>query len=105
MSGPQFTPGPWSIAEDAFQEPHPKHAFIWLNNSEAAFVSGHIGKANASLIASAPDMFAALERISENCPPRGEWPDDERDEAEASADAFIGDIARAALAKARGEAR
>ena len=97
-----FTPGPWQIAEDAFQRPHPRHAFIHLG-SAANFVSGHIGEANARLIAAAPELLDAAECGLE-------WAIDAANECTLPKDQAVFDNAmrdvrriEAALAKARGE--
>lgn len=56
----QHTPGPWSVAEDA----RGRH---WIN-AERFCVTGPMGdhpveKANAHLIAAAPEMLEAIEHV------------------------------------------
>ena len=99
-----FTPGPWHVCEsddesktyiqeDKDNNRHPHFATIrtdsWWGNGE--------GKANARLIAAAPDMYDALweaiELSDRTLPPSGRTPECQR----------VYDIVRAALAKAEGE--
>jgi hypothetical protein len=61
----QFTPGPWRYSErlNIVHAGRKKGEFrniadIYLNN-----IHDHIGKANANLIASAPDMYEALKIV------------------------------------------
>lgn len=69
-SKPKHTPGPWKV------ENHTEHTGpyasqrleIWSNNRHIGQVNEHvddlsIDEANAALIAAAPEMLAALERI------------------------------------------
>ena len=93
---PKFTPGPWAVSED------PRPGMEWNNEIvTAADYDNRIcymangGKeradeflANAFLIAAAPDLYAALEGVLRI--------------ADRKTVEF--DVARAALAKARGEA-
>lgn len=62
------TPGPWRVL-DFKHEPCP--SFITLNDGETAlamvYVSTSEQKANAHLIAAAPDMLAALIAIEDAC--------------------------------------
>lgn len=67
MSGGAHTPGPWSIQPDYHhtdREEHPEHYFIQVGKIGApdwkGSISGHMGLANANLVAAAPDMLDTL---------------------------------------------
>ena len=81
MSTPPFTPGPWHVANGVqIRSERDQIARVWMMRSGE-------GKANARLIAAAPELYSALSRIVEG---------------DNSEGAFL--EATAALAKARGEA-
>ena len=91
----KHTPGPWRLS------PADDTVVIDATGSEVAAIDGDYNQpeawplmeANARLIAAAPDMLAALEAIM------GErWSPGGRSE-------HVSDLARAAIAKARGEGR
>ena len=104
MSDPKFTPGPWSVdeQEERFDvmykpegpkgSPHYHITTLWAKD-EHSETDPHFSiertRADASLIAAAPDLYAACEAALL------------RDDV---ADCDLGDMIRAALAKARGEA-
>ena len=82
MSDPKFTPGPWRLA-------YRTDGRCFITDSDRRYLSGEIARPEDwHLIATAPDLYAALDRIT-TCT----WPPTQDDV----------DIARAALAKARGE--
>ena len=86
----KHTPGPWRF------EPHSvdsNYMLIYCSNTpgEGDNVRGYCGAANARLIAAAPDLLEALQRLIES--------GDVRDAGEAGALKQ----ARAAIAKATGE--
>lgn len=60
MSKFKHTPGPWHVDPSwGPSEEHPEWAAINIGESWRS-ASGHIGSANARLIAAAPDMLHAL---------------------------------------------
>lgn len=81
----QHTPGPWTVDN---QYIHGPDGIRFL-----AVAGDGAGQANARLIASAPDLLAALYSIATD--PSAIY---------SGANAHIGDIARAAIAKAKGGA-
>ena len=84
----KHTPGPWSISRHWGPcKEHPEWASIDIGE-DFKCASGHIGEANARLIAAAPVLLEALQEISS-------LPDYRSDEA--------AHIARDAIAKALGE--
>lgn len=103
------TPGPWSMFQFEFLEGEElevqrhRHPDWWevISNPDKDYrcmcVSGHIGEANARLIAAAPDLLEALEfalpYIEDDAAVQGIDPDE--DEATIKA--------RAAIAKAKGK--
>jgi hypothetical protein len=103
-----FTPGPWSIDPDGLEMPS-KASIDAPSHGELALVVWKMDdderspekEANAYLIAAAPDLYAALEVLLEdsvqlaNSGDCGNW------DPETQAPIIA---ARAALAKARGEA-
>jgi len=64
VSAAQHTPGPWAIDETwLYDKEHPEWRAIVSNFDEhynRMSVSGHIGGANARLIAAAPELLEAL---------------------------------------------
>ncbi|WP_206759317.1 hypothetical protein, partial [Acinetobacter baumannii] len=65
MSEFKHTPGPWHVDPNwGPSEEHPEWASINIG-SDYICVSGHIGAANARLIASAPDLLEALKLAEE----------------------------------------
>jgi hypothetical protein len=88
---PKFTPGPWKVRH--LREGHVDETFV--AQSLAGSIAGvdgmgrDINRANAALIAAAPDLYAALERVLH-------WqPNDSASDLVA--------VAEAALSRARGE--
>jgi hypothetical protein len=92
VSAPAFTPGPWTV-ESRVAFGKNDYAVSPASGNDgfvAALTHGPDAKANASLIAAAPELYEALERIN--------------DTADIALDIdWIRRISRAALAKARGE--
>lgn len=109
MSETKFTPGPWGWVEQY------RGGHAWLQSASEKFTIGNaiiddgsaygeyppriaVNEANAHLIAAAPDLYEALERLlpmaEDDCFQYGNSADEDED--------II--FARAALAKARGEA-
>ena len=96
MSG-GWTPGWWVAVETV-----PKGNFV-IRVPDSPLVIAQVYlldgvfpvDANARLIAAAPDMYDALERVRRMFIPDAKWPDDTRQKLLAEADA--------ALAKARGK--
>lgn len=99
-----FTPGPWSIRHHKKLDPawadRPRNVLdsqgrilvTWVDTGGVSWQAGGEKRANAHLIAAAPDLYAALESV-QRC-------------AEGSGPFEIADLNRqvlAALAKARGE--
>src|SRR3546814_13811156 len=59
----KHTPGPWLVETDNIDPRHPQHRFIAIGSYKEknyTFVSGHMGEANANLIAAAPELLEAL---------------------------------------------
>ena len=130
---PKHTPGPWaigydtetrkgvnaanvfSVAKDAegFPQCIAQMPGLFLNTTlaeqeRAALDRADVANAlaNARLIASAPDLLAALESLawaSEHLASRGFLGGEKREQAEARVGERVA-VARAAIAKARGEA-
>lgn len=113
----KYTPGPWKIAEsDQGPIPLATKPFA-IKDSEGNYIavlgagSVHFGKAwaNAPLIAAAPELLEAMEAML-TCFPPPKRQDDPEFRAEVSASPLgrrtleAHDKARAAIAKARGEA-
>lgn len=93
MNKTKFTPGPWQwvgIGDEIYVET--EHTKYIASLKKYGYLSEETQEANAHLIAAAPDMYAVLELLIETEHQRhGYHP------------AWL-DNARAALAKARGEA-
>lgn len=66
-----FTPGPWKAREIAPDDPEWGAHEVWPDHTEdgpqGPVSTMVIGEANARLIAAAPDMYAALERLEAHC--------------------------------------
>lgn len=96
MSAPQFTPGPWEIngSDHGFVIATEGHslAAVWPESLRGRKFDA---KANAFLIAAAPELYEALKWALENI--QGMIDEDDIPSF------VIRDQARAALAKARGE--
>lgn len=86
----RFTPGPWAINPDEYG------IEFQIEGGDARLADVFDIRANAHLIAAAPDLYAALEALLENN--LGPQVDD------GGAWDSCCDMARSALAKARGEA-
>lgn len=96
----EFTPYPWKVLEIAGSD----DVYGVYADAENAFValtvSGPNKEANARLISAAPELYEALENVlkametDEDAEPQQSWLDNLYRSA---------DVARAALAKARGE--
>ena len=98
MSENKWTPGPWQLTDLGDYGDFDGLSRVILGD-DMRFAAVHAGgpnheenDANARLIAAAPDMAEALRRIEEGC----SFPEDNVQRA-------CRDVARAALAKARGE--
>lgn len=65
MSNAKFTPGPWSIkAIPDGSEPSRKYSqYIVGPNVCDVFYTNDVGRANAHLIAAAPELYEALQAI------------------------------------------
>lgn len=109
MSEPRFTPGPWWNESGTIHCKNPK---VWTGECHScvhpAIVNDVYWKsdnpdaeheANAALVAAAPDLYAALEKIRTICESLC------GDADEQCAIIEIREIAKSALAKARGEAQ
>ena len=101
MAETKFTPGPWSIFgplsdkhEPAYRVSAERTLSLTVSPCPDGFVHGE-NKANAHLIAAAPELYEALEEIVENAVVYYEGSMDIYSEAIENA--------RNALAKARGE--
>lgn len=101
MSAPKFTPGRWSVSSDDKLNPERAYGITvpWIDGEERGTVviaevthadSDERAKADAHLLAAAPDLYAALQKIDANAAESVEW---------------IRRVARAALRKAEGGAR
>ena len=92
----QHTPGPWSVKpleNDPLDLLNPSKNGSWII-SETNDIISHVGfpaneQANARLIAAAPELLAALEKISANAAESPEW---------------IRRVAQEAISKAEGNA-
>lgn len=91
MSDTKFTPGPWLVGEDQCVD----EAWSIVTTSGGSIIANvndrHDRKANARLIAAAPDLYAALDAV-------------ESDLSIGAHPHLHIDAIRAAIAKARGEA-
>lgn len=105
------TPGPWVVADDVvFQvRAHNQQMLVaevrgwgWLTGGGGLALSDEeaekIQKANARLIAAAPELLDALKNLEAACAAVASWSDDCLDFSDATRVA-----ARAAIAKAEGE--
>jgi len=93
--GKSITPGPWVIDLDWLPDEHPDWRCIIIESGDKHFrtrVSGHMGEANARLIAAAPDLLEALRGLAYPGKYEGQPSEAERIAA-----------ARAAIAKAEGK--
>ena len=97
MENAKHTPGPWDTGEDGWIVESAKGWAV----SHAVVFRGKHGEgedfANARLIAAAPDLLAALEELTRTAASLVDYHDDPETEAAI-------DVARAAIAKAKGEA-
>jgi hypothetical protein len=92
--GKSITPGPWVIDLDWLPDEHPDWRCIIIESGDKHFrtrVSGHMGEANARLIAAAPELLEALRGLAYPGEYEGQPSESERIAA-----------ARAAIAKAEG---
>lgn len=112
MNETRFTPGPWSAVNDGTAtEPMmsvkaariagrpPRHEVALVATGDSP---QEMETANAHLIAAAPTLYEALSAIIDACDRAGK--DDDLSIVDTFTDAME-DAARAALAKARGEAQ
>jgi len=93
--GKSITPGPWVIDLDWLPDEHPDWRCIIIESGDKHFrtrVSGHMGEANARLIAAAPELLEALRGLAYPGAYEGQPSESERIAA-----------ARAAIAKAEGK--
>ena len=99
----EHTPGPWrDWNKSCGAVMAPKKKDTWGSRAVALVThwpSEEERAANARLIAAAPDLLDALEKLVGSCPPLGPW--DEEDWGSPSNDAMA--VAAAAIAKAKGE--
>lgn len=89
MTETKFTPGPWKLGHDMFGAVH-----VYTEDGDRItndrMTGGSFWRANAALIAAAPELFSVLQTIVNEYDDAALLPDDIDD-------------ARVALAKARGE--
>ncbi|WP_277201260.1 hypothetical protein [Victivallis vadensis] len=74
MNEPKFTPGPWSLLFNDKTKVvlEQQGVAVFIADTYAGFTkSEEEQKANAALIAAAPEMYEALADIAENCGNRG----------------------------------
>lgn len=74
MIEPKFTPGPWSLLFNDKTKVvlEQQGVAVFIADTYAGFTkSEEEQKANAALIAAAPEMYEALSDIAENCGNRG----------------------------------
>jgi len=67
----EYAPDPWVInfdAHEADKARHPHHYFIRVGGPQGKYaeVSGHMGEANAHIIAAAREMLEALHKLAGN---------------------------------------
>lgn len=100
MSTPNFTPGPWEIA---FFNASPKteSPYYKVDSQRDGIAHVYNSEANASLIASAPALYEALEALVKTCEYSGSAAHDWETVRLCAQSAMCG--ARAALSLARGE--
>ena len=60
MSADKFTPGPWEFEEHQLSEGY--SCIVYAANGMRVGTD-YLGRADAALIAAAPDLYSALERI------------------------------------------
>ena len=96
MSAPAFTPGPWITVHQP-EDGGAFHIDSYAGLHIAQTIGGLVGEqANACLIAAAPDLYAALDRINvAAC-----YASEEDTDAREAVLLHIGELAHAALAKA-----
>ena len=88
----KHTPGPW-VAQRGGD-------ISFVRTVDGGIIDRIVAShANAILIAAAPDLLEALEKLVGSCPPLGPW--DEEDWGSPSNDAMA--VAAAAIAKAKGD--
>jgi hypothetical protein len=63
----QHTPGPWEIDTEWVPPEYPNWRSIKIPDGNYATASGHIGEANARLIAAAPDLLALAKQYASEC--------------------------------------
>ena len=86
----EFTPGPWEVFNEGLGSYKVSKCDAWLGSSTLRTNEENI--ANANLIAAAPELYAALERVLNQS-----W------DGPIDAEHYARKQAAAALAKARGE--
>ena len=90
----EHTPGPWTVRDERQIAPNQRGAYpFYIDEGPAHRIAGVRFEADARLIAAAPDLLAALEEAV----PAMTVPGYDSEEAI--------DLARDAIAKARGEVR
>ena len=103
MSKAQFTPGPWEYEEHQLSEGY--SCIVYAANGMRVGTD-HLGRADAALIASAPDLYEALAQIARDAPrdmdihSAGETVENAYSRGRRTEHFRVGEIARAALAKA-----
>lgn len=95
MSTPKHTPGPWETLTFSNHELQTDFAMVKVGRRVHMVGHSEEDKANARLIAAAPDLLEALQEVSETF--NESW-------REGSTQRRLGDLARAAIAKAGGAA-
>lgn len=88
MSNAKHTPGPW----EAKCEDWERENGMCVYDAEGMLVARRLTEPNARLIAAAPELLFALDRILRELPQRRDWLDPVTEK-----------IVNAAIAKARGE--
>ena len=92
------TPGPWFAEQDGLWQVWHNEGIAHIAEVSVGVMPDHSGKANAHLIAAAPDLLAELQNIANADPSK--WDADMRDQFQQWAQSR----ARAAIAKAEGDA-
>jgi hypothetical protein len=110
----KWTPGPWFVVHDEREGMEWNRHICWdqAGDHRIAFMASDAGtEANAHLIAAAPALYEALEKIVADAPEAHEpYPaggqssaDDEYERGASNQHFYLANIARAALALAEGK--